>query len=37
MVPNLKLAKNMIKLHRRGGGSGTGIDQSKKDLQSVVF
>ena len=37
MVPNLKLAKNMIKLHRRGGGSGPGIDFYQTGLKSVVF
>jgi len=37
MIPNLKLAKNMIKLHRRDGGSGPGIDWHQIGLESVVF
>jgi len=37
MVPSLKLAKNMIKLHRRGVGSGPDIDPTKIDFKSVVF
>ena len=37
MVPNLKLAKNMIKPHRRGGGSGPGTDWHQKGLKSIVF
>ena len=36
MVPNLKLAKNMIKLHRRGGGSVSAIDLCQTGLKNNV-
>jgi len=37
MVQNLKLAKNMIKLHRRGGRSGPGIEWHQAGIKSVIF
>ena len=37
MAPNLKLAKNVIRVLRRGGGSGPGIDLHQTGIESVVF
>ena len=37
MDPNLYLAKNVIRVLRRGGGSGPGIDLHQRGIESVVF
>ena len=37
VVPNFNVAKNVIRVLRRGGGSGPGIDLHQKGIESVVF
>ena len=37
MVQNFKVTKNVIRVHRRGGGSGQDIDWKSTGLKSVVF
>ena len=35
MVPNFKVTKNVIRVHKRDGGSGPGIDWHQAGLKSV--